>query len=99
MNLKHSTEYARFGKAVYGHKDSHKIFLERPSLVKDTTRFVFLSAFYKYMTPIYPKPSAHQVVTGQWYPNSNDVATGNFEGFGTTINLLYGETECNMGDD
>ena len=63
MNLKHSTEYARFGKAVYGYKDSHKIFLERPSLIKDTTRFVFLSAFYKYMTPIYPKPSAHQVVT------------------------------------
>ena len=59
MSLKYSTEDARVGRAAYGYKDSHEIFLERPSLVKETTRFIFLSAFYKYMTPIYPQPSAH----------------------------------------
>ena len=50
------------------------------------------------MTPVFPNPSAHQVVTDQWQPNSNDIHTGNIGGFATTTNLFYGDDECNKGD-
>ena len=66
MQFRYSTQYARFGRAVYGFKDSEHTFLERPTLIRDTPRLVFLSALYKYMTPVFPNPSAHQIVTEQW---------------------------------
>ena len=83
---------------MYGFKDSEHLFLERPTLIRDTPRLVFLSALYKYMTPVFPNPSAHQIVTDQWSPNDNDISTGNTGGFATTTNLFYGDDECNLGD-
>ena len=40
------------------------------------------------MTPQYPKPSAHDVVTGFWTPNSVDINLYAGNTFGTTIGIM-----------
>jgi len=47
------------------------------------------------MTPVSPKPSIHDVVTGFWEPNTDDLARGLKLGFGSTISILSGE-ECGL---
>ena len=50
------------------------------------------------MTPAEPKPSMHDVVTGYWEPNDEDLkANIDNSGFGTTINIINGAEECNKG--
>ena len=91
MRFRGSTPYSRFSKAVYGYYESYNVLLEKPDLVKDVPRFAYLSALYEYMTPVFPYPSMHQIVVGQWEPNELDLSTGNDRSFGTTINLRYPE--------
>ena len=40
------------------------------------------------MTPIYPKPSAHDVITGFFVPNEIDLNQGVANDFGTTIGIM-----------
>ena len=40
------------------------------------------------MTPHYPKPSAHEVVTGLFVPNHQDLENGATISFGTTIGIM-----------
>ena len=46
------------------------------------------------MTPQTPKPSMHQVVTGEWVPNGTDSGAGITAGFGAVINIINGGVEC-----
>ena len=71
-------------------------YLNAPELVSNYAELGFLSAFYRYMTPIYPNPSVHAVVTKLWETNSFDDGTNVNHGFGTTINILQGNEECDM---
>jgi chitinase len=48
------------------------------------------------MTPQPPKPSAHDVMTGQWTPSSADLDLGRLPGFGMTTNIINGGLECGM---
>ena len=63
-------------------------YLNAPELVSNDAELGYLSAFYQYMTPVYPNPSVHAVVTRLWEMNSWDIDTGLTYGFGTTINIL-----------
>ena len=47
-----------------------------------------------YMTPQDPKPSMHDVMTGFFIPNENDVAKNITASFGTTTNIINGGVEC-----
>lgn len=51
------------------------------------------------MTPVSPAPSMHEVMTGYYVPNSVDTTAGNYASFGTTTNILMGDTECGQGGD
>ena len=48
-----------------------------------------------YMTPQDPKPSMHDVMTGNFTPTAADDAANITNGFGTTINIINGGLECN----
>ena len=51
------------------------------------------SAIWYYMTPVPPKPSMHEIVTGFYVPNAYDTSQGITSGFGATINMLW-DDEC-----
>lgn len=48
------------------------------------------------MTSQNPKPSCHDVMTGNWQPNAADTSAGRVSGFGMTTNIINGGLECNM---
>nr|CAB3471502.1 unnamed protein product [Digitaria exilis] len=47
--------------------------------------------------PLSPKPSCHDVMTGQWTPTPNDIAAGRLPGYGVTTNIINGGLECGFG--
>jgi hypothetical protein len=49
------------------------------------------------MTPQYPKPSVHDVITGFMEPTAADTANGIGANFGTTVNIINGGIECRQG--
>lgn len=91
--LSYNGNYGRFSWGYLGKMD----FLERPSLLVDENYIdqSFVSAFWFYMTAISQKPSMHEVVTGLWQPNSEDIEAGIVPGFGATIDIINGALECN----
>jgi len=51
------------------------------------------------MTPIKKsQPSAHDAFIGNWKPSKNDTMEKRIPGFGSTMNILYGEGVCGQGD-
>lgn len=51
------------------------------------------------MTPIKKsQPTPHDVFVGNWKPTKNDTLSKRVPGFGSTMNLLYGESVCGQGD-
>ena len=59
-----------------------------PETILEDPVEAFASALWLYMTPHYPKPSAHQVISGLFYPNSYDVDRGLSNDFGTSITMM-----------
>ncbi len=49
------------------------------------------------MTPQKPKPSCHDIMTGNWQPTQMDSAKGRKAGFGATVNVINGGVECGAG--
>lgn len=47
-----------------------------------------------YMTPQDPKPSMHDVMTGNFIPNAIDDANNIKASFATTTNIINGGLEC-----
>ena len=68
--------------------------LANPDLLVQDGVLAFRSAIWFWMTPQAPKPSCHDVITGQWTPSSADVAADRLPGFGMTINIINGGIEC-----
>ena len=63
MNLEYSTTYGRFSRAKNPETFNGKMnYLNAPERLSNDPDLAFLSAFYRYMTPDFPSPSAHAVV-------------------------------------
>jgi hypothetical protein len=73
--------------------------LARPELVATDGVLAFKTALWFWMTPQSPKPSCHDVMTGQWAPSAADLAAGRRPGFGQTINIINGGVECSYALD
>ena len=88
--------YGQFSEAWFGNKDT---LLLHPEKISSDPVLAFASAIWFWMTPQYPKPSCHEIMTGQWQPNDNDIANGRLQGFGATVNIINGGIECGLGND
>ena len=65
------------------------ILLRNPERVAACGKLGFMTALWFWMTPQAPKPSCHDIMTGNWTPTPADIADGRTEpGFGMTIMVL-----------
>ncbi|XP_039843809.1 chitinase 1-like [Panicum virgatum] len=71
--------------------------LSDPDMVARDAVVSFKTAVWFWMTPQAPKPSCHDVMTGQWSPSANDLAAGRVPGYGLTTNIINGGLECGFG--
>ena len=88
--------YGQFSEAWFGTKDS---LLQHPDWLAHDPVLSFASAIWFWMTPQFPKPSCHDIITGKWIPNANDIAKGRVPGFGATVNVINGGVECGNGTE
>ncbi|GAA0146648.1 hypothetical protein Leryth_001818 [Lithospermum erythrorhizon] len=73
--------------------------LSHPEYVEQNATLAFQAAIWRWMTPIKKnQPSAHDAFVGNWKPTKNDTLSKRFPGFGSTLNLLYGDSVCGKGD-
>ncbi|XP_077212388.1 chitinase-like protein 1 [Tasmannia lanceolata] len=73
--------------------------LNHPEYIEQNATLAFQSAMWTWMTPKREKqPSAHDVFVGNWKPTKNDTLSNRLPGFGTTMNILYGDLVCGQGD-
>ncbi|GAC1365428.1 MAG: hypothetical protein NVSMB44_26820 [Ktedonobacteraceae bacterium] len=68
--------------------------LADPGLVASNGVISFQAALWFWMTPQPPKPSPHAVMNGGWTPSPLDIKAGRVPGFGMTINIINGGSEC-----
>ena len=88
--------YGQFSEAWFGTKDS---LLQHPDWLAHDPVLSFASAIWFWLTPQYPKPSCHDIMTGKWIPNAGDIAKGRVPGFGATVNVINGGVECGNGTE
>lgn len=67
-----------------------------PDLVATDPELAIATALWFWMTPQAPKPSAHDVMVGNWRPTASDKKLGRLPGFGMTTNIINGGIECNQ---
>lgn len=73
--------------------------LNHPEYIEQNATLAFQAAIWKWMTPIKKgQPSAHQIFVGSWKPTKNDTLSKRVPGFGTTMNVLYGDLVCGKGE-
>lgn len=72
--------------------------LSDPDKVAKDPVMAFRTAIWFWMTPQSPKPSCHDVMTGQWMPSSTDAAANRLPGYGVTTNIINGGVECGQGE-
>jgi len=73
--------------------------LNHPEYIEQNATLAFQAAIWRWMTPIKKgQPSAHQVFVGDWKPTKNDTMSKRVPGFGTTMNILYGDLVCGKGE-
>jgi chitinase len=68
--------------------------LNHPGLVATDPTLAWSTALWFWMTAQAPKPSAHDVMAGNWSPSAADTAAGRAPGFGMTIDIINGGLEC-----
>ena len=77
IHLRWNGKYGQFSKAfrddLYNGKD---FLLEEPARILKDPLMMYTSALWLYMTPHFPKPSAHDVITGKFRPNKTDLTYG-----------------------
>ncbi|XP_043709827.1 basic endochitinase-like isoform X2 [Telopea speciosissima] len=93
IQISYNYNYGQAGKAIGSD------LLNNPDLVATDPTISFKTAFWFWMTPQSPKPSCHNVMTGQWKPSSADTAAGRVPGYGVTTNIINGGLECGKGAD
>lgn len=73
--------------------------LNHPEYIEQNATLAFQAAIWRWMTPVKKhQPSAHDVFVGNWKPTKNDTLAKRVPGFGTTMNVLYGDGVCGQGD-
>ncbi len=95
LQLSFNGNYGYASSFIFGDKN---VLLKNPDLVCSDAVVAFKTAIYFWMTPITSKPSAHDVMVGNWKPNVDDTAKGRVQGFGMTTVIVNGAVECNKGD-
>ncbi|KAK1295607.1 Endochitinase 1 [Acorus calamus] len=93
MQISYNYNYGRAGK--YLGID----LLNNPGLVATNGTISFDTAFWFWMTPQSPKPSCHDIMTGNWKPSKVDVVARRLPGLGLTTNIINGGRECGHGAD
>lgn len=88
MQLSWNYNYGQAGEAL------NLNLLQNPEQVADDAIVGFRTALWFWQTEQLPKPSAHDVMVGNWQPTANDIANGRVPGFGMTINIINGGIEC-----
>ncbi|KVI08283.1 Glycoside hydrolase, family 19 [Cynara cardunculus var. scolymus] len=74
--------------------------LNHPEYIEQNATLAFQAAIYRWLTPMKKgQPSAHEALVGTWKPTKNDTSAKRFPGFGTTMNVLYGDRTCGKGDN
>ncbi|EOA33438.1 hypothetical protein CARUB_v10020662mg [Capsella rubella] len=73
--------------------------LSNPNIVANDAVIAFKTAIWFWMTPQYPKPSCHAVITDQWQPSYADRAAGRLPGYGLLTNIINGGYECGIDQD
>jgi len=96
MQLSYNGNYGYASDCIFGDK---KVLLNNPDLVQTDPVTAFKTAIYFWMTPQSNKPSAHDVMIGNWQPNAADRAKGRVPGFGMTTNIINGGVDCGKGDN
>ncbi|CAL1404325.1 unnamed protein product [Linum trigynum] len=85
-----------YGKVGQGIKAD---LLNHPEYIEQNATLAFQAAIWMWMTPAKKsQPSAHEVFVGDWKPTKNDTLSKRIPGFGTTMNILYGDNVCGQGD-
>lgn len=89
VHLRWNHMYARFSKAYFDTEYYGYIWLlVWPVGLLDDATMMFSSALWLYMTPHFPHPSAHNVMTGFFIANDSDLNHGAGNDFGTSILIM-----------
>ncbi|XP_075659666.1 chitinase-like protein 1 [Castanea sativa] len=74
--------------------------LNHPEYIEQNATLAFQVAIWRWMMPIKERqPSAHEVIIDYWKPNKNATLGKRVSGFGSTMNILYGDLVCGQGDN
>lgn len=96
IQLSWNYNYGLISGIIYGTKDK---LLQQPELIVNDGKLGFMTAILFWMTPQPPKPSAHDVMVGNWTPSESDMAKGLIQpGFGITIMIINGNLEGNLDE-
>lgn len=96
LQLSYNGNYGFASDCIFGNKG---ILLNNPDLITSDPVVSFETAIYFWMTPQSLKPSAHDVITGNWKPTVDDDQKNYKPGFGLTINIINGKLECSKGEN
>lgn len=94
IQLSYNYNYGMASAFLFGDK---QVLLDNPDLLLQDAALAFQTAIWFWMTPQYPKPSAHEVMTNLWKPNTLDLKKQRIPGFGMTVNIINGGVECGQG--
>ncbi|MEF2243792.1 chitinase [Paenibacillus sp. IITD108] len=96
MQLSWNYNYGLISGIIYGTKDK---LLKQPELIVNDGKLGYMTAILFWMTPQPPKPSAHDVMIGNWSPSESDISKGLSQpGFGITIMIINGNLEGNLDE-
>ncbi len=94
MQISYNYNYGQLSEFIFGDKN---VLLNNPEMLTQDGALAFQAAIWFWMTPQYPKPSAHDVMVGNWTPSSYDLERNRKPGLGMTINIINGGVECGEG--
>ncbi len=96
MQLSYNYNYGPASEFIFGDK---QILLDNPERVIEDAALAFQTAIWFWMTPQYPKPSAHDVMVRNWIPRDLDLTKNRISGLGMTVNIINGGVECGTGTE
>ncbi|WP_082868167.1 glycoside hydrolase family 19 protein [Tenacibaculum ovolyticum] len=94
IQLSYNYNYGPASEFIFGDK---QVLLDNPEKIIEDAALAFQTAIWFWMTPQYPKPSAHSVMVNKWTPNELDITKNRVPGLGMTVNIINGGVECGQG--
>ena len=94
IQLSYNYNYGQVSAFLYGDKN---VLLNNPERIIQDAALAFQTAIWFWMTPQWPKPSAHDVMVGNWVPTNYDLSKNRKPGLGMTVNIINGGVECGKG--